>query len=140
MTAVSRRAIIMDLLFTRAGEMATNSPMLPVSLPEPTRTFDPPTDGKYLAVKFLPNTPAWEGLADGKIDQGILQVEVVWPKGQGQIAPVNIAGAVAAWFPKGLKLYRAGVRVKVSTEPVDAAPLTDPDKLRIPVSIYWTAS
>lgn len=140
MTATGREAKIMDALFARAALMATQGPILPVSLPEQAPAFTVPSSGKYLDVQFLPNAPAWEGLAAGKVDQGLMQVMVVWPRGLGQVAPLNAAGQVAAWFPKGLLLYATGLKVKITREPVVAPPLTDPDKCRVPVTLYWTAS
>jgi hypothetical protein len=129
---------IASALLARCATLSVGSPALPVAMPE--IGFDPGVDapdGKYLEVKAFSNAPFWEGLRSGKIDQGLLQVTVVWPPRQGVIKPKAAAAAVMAHFPKGLKL---GAGVKVSKEPWDASPITDDSEVRVPVTISWTAS
>jgi hypothetical protein len=137
MTASGKAAQALDALFSRAATIDTGSPALPIAYPEVE--FDPPADGKYLAVSAFPNRPAAEGLTTGRVDQGLLQVTVVWPKDQGLIAPAGIAQAVIDHFPNGLALQSGSTRVKISGQPWAAAPITDTDRVSIPISIPWTA-
>ena len=132
-------ADIMLALFARVGTLVTGSPTLPVSLPEPTKTFVPPADGKYLEVSFHANRPAWEGIAEGRLDQGLLQVTVVWPKNKGVIAPARIADVIIAHFPLAHVMSQGTAKVKVTRQPWMASPLIDPSELRVPVTIPWSA-
>lgn len=129
-------ALIADALFAHAAELETNLSM-PIAWPEVE--FEPPADGKYLSVQFFTNRLAWEGVSDGRQDQGLLQVDVVWPKNGGLIAPNQLAAQVEAHFPKGLRLSSGSARVKISREPWTASPLVEDDLVRIPVTISWTA-
>lgn len=136
MTASGKAAQVLDALLARVAAL-TLSPVLPVDYPEVT--FDPPADGKYLTVSFFPNRPMAEGLTSGRVDQGLLQVTVVWPKNQGLVAPSNIAQAVIDHFPNGLALQSGSTRVKISGQAWAAAPITDTDRVSLPVTISWAA-
>lgn len=125
---------IASALLARCATLSVGSPALPVAMPEVA--FTPPADGKYLEVRDFTNAPYWEGLKSGRIDQGILQITVVWPPRQGVIKPKVAAAAVMAHFPKGLQLSNG---VRVSREPWVASPLSDDSEVRVPVTISWTA-
>lgn len=130
---------VMQALFTHALTIPTGSPPLPICLPEPVETFDPPESGQYLDVQFFSNRPAWEGLSEGRLDQGLLQITVVWPKNHGLIGPGLIAELVRDHFRKGLPLRHGRTTVKIGPMPWIAAPLIEPAETRIPVTIPWTA-
>jgi len=93
----------------------------------------------YLKVDLLPNRPAWEGIASGRLDQGILQLTLVWPPGAGLLQPGIYVGQIIANFPKGLRLSAQDVSVKVTAETWAAAPITEPDRAMHPITISWTA-
>lgn len=136
--ATGKPAQALDALLARAATLSVGSPALPISMPEVA--FDPQTtDGKYLEVSVFPNRPRWEGVTSGRLDQGLLQVTVVWPKGQGVIAANEAAAEVMAHFPKGLQMVSGSTCVKVTQEPWAAAPLIADHELRVPVTIPWTA-
>lgn len=135
-------AQIADALMVHALLMETQGPKLPVSVPEPAETFVPPVDAfdnalPYLDVTFLPNAPKWQGLSTGQIRQGLLQVAVVWPKNQGEIRPLETAGAVEAHFAKGTELTSGAAKVRIHREPWTAAPFRDDIEVRFPVMIEW---
>jgi hypothetical protein len=130
---------IMQALFGRAVVMEFVGPQMPVALPEQAPQFVPPADGKYLDVTFFPNVPRWEGITNGIMEQGLLQVMVVWPRALGIVAPGRKAELVKAHFPKSLVLLSGTTRVSISREPVAAQPLVEPDKVSVPVTISWTA-
>lgn len=127
-------ADIAAALLARCSTLAVGSPALLISYPDVA--FSPPAAGKYLDVAIFYNRPAWEGLSEGRQDQGLLQITVVWPKGQGVIKPLQIAASVMAHFPKGLRLDGG---VKISAEPYAASPLLDDAETRVPITISWTA-
>lgn len=124
-------------LFDRLESLVL-SPPLEISWPEPPVTFDPPADGRYLEARFFPNAPAFQGLEGETLDQGLLQVNVVWPKNQGEIAPGLIAKAVRAHFAAPLTLFHSGTKTKITGTQI-AGVLRDATELRIPVTISWTA-
>lgn len=121
-------------LLTRCSTLAVGSPVLPIAMPD--EAFTPPESGKYLAVTIFDNRPAWEGLASGRLDQGLLQVTVVWPRKKGAVPAKQAAAAVMGHFPKALML---GNGVKVSGEPYVSTPILDDSETRVPVTIPWTA-
>jgi hypothetical protein len=128
-------------LLTRCSTLSVGSPALPVAYPEPQKTFDPPTTeagrpAPYLRVDLFLNAPLWEGLSEGRIDQGLMQIMVVWPKNQGLPAPLRTAAAVIAHFPKG----RLAPGVKISREAWAASPIIEPSQVLVPIMIPWTAS
>ena len=130
-------ATVAGLLLARCELMKTQGPTLPVAMPDVP--FTPPADGKYLRVDLFTNAPFWEGLKSGKIDQGLLQVTVVWPRNTGAIAIRRAVADVLAYFPKGLALFAPGTRVRVNKEPWEASPIIEDDKTSIPITISWTA-
>lgn len=136
-------AVVATLLLERCSTLSVGSPELPVAMPE--MTFTPPEDDKgdpapYLRIDLFPNRPLWEGLASGSIDQGLLQITVVWPRLKGLIAPNRAVAEVLAHFPKGLRLRGSGVTVKINRAPWAASPITEPDKVSVPVTVSWVAS
>lgn len=113
---------------------------LPVSLPEPRKTFDPPGDGRYYEVRFFPNRAAWEGVSSGVLGQGLLQINVVWPKNKGILAPYRAVNDAKVLFHKNLALFGDGVKVSISSEPADGQALTDASEVKVPVTIRWDAN
>jgi hypothetical protein len=136
--ATGEIAQIMDALFAHCATLGVGSPALAIAYPEVA--FTPPASGKYLQVDFFANRPAWEGLTSGKLAQGILQVTVVWPRGQGILQPGEAAQAVIDHFAKGTSLYSDGAKVTIGQEPWSASPVMDGTDCRIPVTIPWVAT
>jgi hypothetical protein len=137
MTATGQAAQIMEALFARCATLAVGSPAMPVTYPEVA--FTPPASGKYLQADFFANRPAWEGLGSGKLAQGLLQITIIWPRGQGIIQAGQDAQAVIDHFAKGLNLFNGGVKVSINQEPWAASPITDGTDLRLPITIPWVA-
>jgi len=128
---------IADALLARCATLAVGSPALTIAMPEVS--FTPPASGKYLDVAIFYNRPAWEGVASGRLDQGLLQVTVVWPKGQGVVKPMEAAQTVMAHFAKGLTLQSGTANVKITAAPYATSPLIDEFDVRVPVTIGWKA-
>lgn len=131
-------AAVAGLLLARCALMETEGPTLPVAMPDVP--FTPPADGRYLRVDLFSNAPLWEGLTSGRLDQGLLQVTIVWPKGKGVIKPRQAAAEVMAHFPKGLKLFGPATRVSVNREPWATSPIMDDATTLTPITIPWTAA
>lgn len=124
-------------LLERARDMVIGSPALTVALPEKPGGFTPPQDTAYLDVSVFVNTPKWEGMAPGDVlEQGLLQITVVWPKNKGVVLALEAAEAVRAYFVKG-QVYGSA---RISGEPRTGSPFSDDADLRVPVTISWTAS
>ena len=130
-------AIVAQLLLTRCEALNVGTPRLPVAMPD--LTFTPPTDRRYLRIDLFDNQPAWQGLASGRIDQGLLQIMIVWPKGKGVIAHRRAAKQVMEHFAKGTRLFGPATRVTVNREPVLASPIMGDVSTETPVTIFWTA-
>jgi hypothetical protein len=130
---MNRPDLIDDALLTRCAAIAT-----PVAYPE--RDFSPPADGKYSEVKVFHNAPAWEAVGEGAQDQGLLQINVVWPKAQGIVKPMKAAADVMALFPKGAAYSSGGLTVRITAAPYATAPIVEPSRVIVPVTIPWSAS
>ncbi|MBB3234441.1 phage tail terminator-like protein [Phyllobacterium endophyticum] len=143
--AATVEATIAELLFARLTSLVL-SPVLLVSYPglaftAPVETAEP-NQGKpapYLRADFIPNRTDNLGLANDASarHQGILQVMTIYPVGQGVIKPTNTAGLIGAHFAKGTILYGSGVSVKVYAKPSVGAPIIEPDKISVPVTILY---
>lgn len=128
---------VTDALLTRAGSLVL-SPTLPVAYPG--LVFTPPADGKYLRAEIFYNAPRWQGTTSGRMDQGLLQITVVWPKGLATIQAIKVADAVKAHFAKGTELFSNGRKVTVSEEPWTATPIIEDSRTLVPVTIPWVSA
>jgi hypothetical protein len=133
--AATVEATIAELLFARLTSLVL-TPVLPVAFPG--LAFTSPA-GPYLRADFIPNRTDNLGLANDASarHQGILQVMAIYPVGQGVIKPTNTAGLVAAHFAKGTILHGSGVKLKVYAKPSVGAPIVEPDKINVPVTVLW---
>jgi hypothetical protein len=130
-------AVVAQLILEHAEAMVIGSPALPIAYPDVN--FTPPADGKYLRVDLFKNAPFWEGLSTGRIDQGLLQVMVVWPRGEGIIKPAEVAALVLEHWSKGTRMFGSGTGVKVNREPWVASPIPSDHETEMPVTIPWVA-
>lgn len=127
-------------LLARCATLFVGSPALTIAYPDVD--FTPPADAEgdplpYLEVALFYNRPAWEGLTDGRMDQGLLQVTVVGPKLGGIPTLMRHASEVMAHFPKALALANG---VRISGQPYASSPLLDKSDSRVPVTIPWVAA
>lgn len=132
-------ATICALLHERLATL-TLSPTVPISWPEVP--FTPPPDGSaYLDVAFIPNlmNRDFVGSTAPHRAEGLYQISVVYPRGVGTIAPLNIAGLIAAHFPADLSLISTdpALKVRISQRPTVAAPMTEDADVRVPVTVSW---
>lgn len=137
--ATAKDACVLRALMDHAKLLETTGPQLPVSFPEPATPFNKPADGKWLEFQFFPNDLKWQGLTSGRLDQGLVQLGVCWPKYQGLVAPTEAVGQVKAHFAKNTVLFHNGWKVTLNAEPRQAQQLDQPDGVKIPVIIAWQA-
>lgn len=131
-------AIVADALLVAAQQLSVGTPPMKFSLPD--IRFVPESDANgsvvpYFEVMLFFNAPKWEGVTDGQVDQGLLQITVVVPARAGIIKPLNAASAVRAAFPKGRKIGPA----TVDRAPWQATPIYEASQTRVPVTISWSA-
>lgn len=131
-------AVVATLIMDRCELMQTEGPILPVAFPD--SPFTPPVDDRWLRCDLFNNAPAWEGLKSGKLDQGILQVTVIWPRNRGAIEIRQIVSDVMAHFPKGLTLFGNDARVRFNREPWAASPIIEDSQTAVPITCSWVAS
>ncbi|MEO9230372.1 MAG: DUF4128 domain-containing protein [Devosia sp.] len=115
------------------------SPVLPVAWPN--KVFTPSADKHYLRFVFVPNVTNRLMIGSSGAHQylGLLQVSVYWSKLDGEDAPRDIAGLVAAHFPCDLKLNSGGVTVRITKRPDVRDLMVEDAAVQIPVMIAWEA-
>ena len=119
-------------LFERLASVVLDR-IYPISWPGVV--FDPPADGQYLEVIFMQGQTITRTQDPDGVDhqQGIFQVNVVFPVGVGIVKSAAIADSIINHFPKGLNLES----VKVSGKAWSGTPIQEDHKLLTPVSIPW---
>ncbi|WP_428029810.1 DUF4128 domain-containing protein [Ancylobacter sp.] len=135
--ATSTEARIKALLFARLGTLTGAAGALPLAVQNVN--FTPPASGKFLRVDFIPNrVDRLEIASDGAHQmRGLLQVSVMWPKGEGIDDPYDIAGAIVAAYPVDLPLWDGDLRVRVYERPAVAGVIVEDQRVMIPVTILW---
>lgn len=133
----STEARIKALLLARLGTLAGDAGALPIAWPN--KSFTPPNDGKFLRVDFIPNrVDRIEIASDGAHQmRGLLQVSVMWPKGEGTDTPLDIAGAIVAAYAADLTLWDGELSVRVYERPAVAGVIVEDQRVMIPVTILW---
>ena len=96
-------------------------------------------EAQHIEVQFLPNesTELSVGNDAPKWHQGFLQMTVVWPTGQGVVAPALYVDQIIDHWRKGTTLFGTGFKLKVNRTPWDGQPFKDGKWVRIPVSIPY---
>jgi glycine/D-amino acid oxidase-like deaminating enzyme len=138
MAATTIEGRIPEALLAYMAALALTPP-LPVAYPG--IAFMPPANAPYLRVYFIPNGAERLFIGNGEenLHQGILQVTVVYPAGQGAVTPNDVAGRIADHFGEGTKLVIAGGFIRIDKRPSIAPAMQDTDLIQIPVSINWIA-
>jgi len=141
MTATGKPAQIAEALFERVLTLTTTLPIIwPEQLDAPNPDIQTTGEGQArLEVAVFYNRPAWQGVSAGALDQGLLQITVVWPKNRGLIKPMEVVGTVLEHFPTGHPMFSGTTKVSVSGAPWASSPISETNEVRIPVTIPWTA-
>lgn len=137
MTAVGIEAQITEALLQRLAAL-TLSPSLKIAYPNvPFPKTGETKPDTYLEAHQLRGPTDAVGISAWNQHQGIFQIDVVYLAQDGLIAPTEIADAVAAHFPRGLRLANGAVQVRIDEPAKIAAPVTDAPYIRTPVSISY---
>lgn len=139
-------SIIPGLLMARLAELVV-TPALSVAWPDaafPGLNSDgteKPKPPAYLRVQFLPNDTDRLFIGNGEPHRfkGLFQVSVVWPAGQGIVAPLDIAGKIVEHFAEGSRFPIGAGVLRIDKRPSVARPLQEADHIQIPVTIEWVA-
>jgi hypothetical protein len=137
MAASTIEGMIPDALLAHLALLSL-TPVLPIAYPDVP--FTPPSTA-YLKVYYIPNGTERICITPGSPNryQGILQVTVVFPAGQGAVKPNDVAGQIANHFAEGTQLQTAAGPIRIDKRPSVERPMQDTDRIQIPVSIDWVA-
>jgi hypothetical protein len=137
MASTTIEAKIVDALKARLLAL-TLSPALQIAWPNVA--FTPPT-GAYLRVTNMQNTTSRAVIADDgpQLNQGIFQIDVMAPLGEGE-ASLDTGAQIAAWFGAGTRLPFTGGQVRI-VDPPNVTSMKSGDGIRwmITVSVPWLA-
>src|SRR5215204_753670 len=114
MPSVGIETRIFEALNAQLGALVFTPP-IPVA--GPNLPFTP--TGAYLRPWLLPAAvDALTVNSDGhNLYMGIYQVSVFWPVGQGIVAALEHASAIAAYFKRGTFITRDGITVQILVPP-----------------------
>lgn len=106
---------------------------LPVSYP--AVGFTPPASGAWLEARWFPNATQNYGKSnDGpSLRQGFAQLGVCYRPGGGLGSGLELAGQIITAFGKGTAFAGASVY----REPFVSSVIEDPERVMLPVTIYW---
>ena len=124
---------IFDALLFRLSELVTT---LDVFYPGIEST----PVGNHLDARIVPNTVFQSTFGDEGFNrhEGLMQIDVVWKKGVGIIAPAEEASLVVAHFKRGTSITRNSLTVR-TRPPRMSQPVPDGGWIRLPVIVPWFA-
>lgn len=114
------------------------APSRPIAYP--LNVFSPVSKVPYLQARpLLRADPSHAPLdPDGTSEhRGIFQVDVVWPKDDGELKAVRIASEVAQHFKNGTKISQSGFHIRVAKPPSIRPVVQDEPWIRVPVRISY---
>lgn len=103
--------------------------------------LDPPNDGKWWEIVYIPNNLENEFWADGKTHQGVLRLILHWPMdNKGAYVPMEEVSRVANQLQKGNVYADSGnnVNVKIQEHPNATGPLENPPELLLPLTVRYS--
>ena len=138
MAVSGTEAMIADSLIWQAGQVAAS---LGLQIAFPNVPLSQPVGTPYLALTVMPNTAVLQTMEfGGDVDhQGLLQISVFWPSGQGMVKPMSTAAAIVKAFAPGTRIDRNLVSVRVNEQPRIAPALQESDWCQVPVTVRWRA-
>lgn len=111
------------------------SPALPVAYPASTYS---PGGEAYLSIGGVTQPPDRRSVGPGSDDRiGTLGIIYVAPLGQDTAVYTQVAGLIAAHFPKDLALYHGAVTVRVMDSPHVQEGYRDGAMWHVPITIRW---
>ncbi len=132
---------IQSALLARAIDFADGqSPLIPISLPN--IDFTPPVVSKsttWLRASFIPADTAALGINAAASNQhyGLLQIDVFYGLGGGDIEAARIAADVIAYFKRFTTMTRDGFLVRIIRPPYCGPVIQDEPWVMLPVRIPY---
>ncbi len=132
---------IESALLAHATAFANNHDYV-ISLPN--MEFTPPTvsaSAKWLRATFLPAQTGTITVNFGGSNQhtGILQLDVFYGQGSGELAPARIATDIIAWFKRGTEMGAGSFTARIIRIPYRGPLLRSDPWMMLPVSIPYLA-
>jgi len=123
-----------------ALEAQANSALSGWSIARENAPVTTPTNAKWAAVFFLPNTPSVDTLSSTGQDMtdGVYQIDLNYPRWTGDSTARSDFEAVRDKFPAGQKLTSGGQAVAISNCGRSEGRTVE-NFWRVTVSIYWYA-
>lgn len=129
---------IESALLARAQAFAT-AQGIAISLPNVA--FTPPVAGanvKWLRVTFMPVPTATLPVGSGADRYyGILQIDVFYGQGAGELAPGRIASQIIDYFKRGTEVTKDGFTTRVYRRPSRGPMIKDDPWMMIPITINF---
>lgn len=128
-----------DINVRRGFEKALAAMVSPIATAHENVKFEPTAETPYQRVSILRAAPV--DLVMGRMLtqlQGICQVSLFYPQGDGTADAEIYAERIKALFKPPLSITEGGTRVDVVNTATIATGFTDGDRWVIPVSIPWS--
>lgn len=132
----------MERYILEALQKATITAVNPTALPVKYlgRTFNPPSDGRWVEVLYFPNNVENEFLGDSKTYRGFFRLILHWGiDDAGVYTALEKAQEIANGFAKGSKFADLGnnVSVKIYDTPDISSVIEEAPELLIPITIRY---
>lgn len=102
--------------------------------------YTPVAGTPYQHVALLPADPANPTLGNSFYrERGLFQITLFYPLLNGTAAGSAVAGAIVAWFPRGLTLTQSGITTLINKTPAVAPGFENDGWWVIPVRVPYTA-
>ena len=102
-------------------------------------SFTPTVGVPYQQVTLLPAQPANLEMGAAYTEQGLMQVNLFYPKNAGPVPAALRGEAIRAAFPIGASLSSNGITVNITNTTEIGPAQPDNDAFMIPVRIRWQA-
>lgn len=119
--------------FATANSLTISLPNVAFTAPEASST------AKWLRATFIPADTITLGLTPGSTKRhfGLLQLDVFYGQGGGEIAPARIASDIIAYFVMGTQMTKDGFTVTVHRQPFRGQLVKDDPWQMLPVRISY---
>ena len=102
------------------------------------KIFNPPDDGKYIEIVYIPNNINGEFWSSGKTYRGLFRLILHWGLfEQGAYEPLRFFASVTQYFSIGEVFQYSGVSVKITAEPDLTGVIENAPDLMYPLTIRY---
>jgi hypothetical protein len=101
--------------------------------------FSPTTAVPYAQAFMLPAAPANVEMGPGYTEQGVMQVNLFYPKNEGASAALATAEAIRSGFPYAASFTDSGVTLNIIATPEIGPARPDADRFMVPVKVRFQA-